>query len=356
MNDVLGLLLKIGRGFALSFFLISTLGCATPTDAPTPTQGPEKRLLIDVSRHFWEMDELMALLPKMQAEGFTMLHLHLTDGPGWRLESKAYPLATEKGAWRVDKTDQPWHWRSTEFWTDAHAAAGKKRYGGYYTAEALKAFHAAAQQHGIQIMPEVDVPGHSAALMFAYPELACPTNQDPKAWFLGKDVLCVSNPKTLAFCDAIIGELCEIFPGSPIHIGCDEVPTFAWSACPNCRDPKVQKAFYEALIACVRKRGVEVYAWDELAQTGVDITDVSLTCWHDEVQPRAQDVACPYSYCYLDQLKSLEQLPHWEVPTHVKAIQLNLWTEEMPTRAIREERLNAGFKALREALKRGQDE
>lgn len=347
--------LKIGRGLALSCFLISTMGCATALEtgaSPLPSTGPEKRLLIDVSRHFWEMDELYALLPKMQAAGFSVLHLHLTDGPGWRLESKAYPLATEKGAWRVDKTDKPWHWRSTEFWTPEHATTGAKRYGGYYTVEQLKAFHQAAKEHGILIIPEIDVPGHSAALMFAYPELACPTNKDPKGWFLGKDVLCVGNPKTLTFCDAIIGELCEIFPGSPIHIGCDEVPTFAWAECPTCQCPNVQKAFYEALVACVKKRGVEVLAWDELAQTGIDISDITLTCWHDEVQPRANDVACPYSYCYLDQAKSRDRLPTWEIPKNVRAIQLNLWTEEMPTREIRERILDEGFKALQQALEK----
>jgi N-acetyl-beta-hexosaminidase len=299
------------------------------------------------------MDELFALLPKMQAAGFRVLHLHLTDGPGWRLESKAYPLATEKGAWRVDKTNQPWNWRGTEFWSNTHARLGLKRYGGTYSADQLKAFNAAAGRHNIQIIPELDVPGHSAALMYAYPHLACPTNQDPALWFRGYDVLCIGNPETLAFCDTIIGELCDIFPESPIHIGCDEVPTFAWKACPTCRHPSVQKAFYENLVACVKKRGREVLAWDELASTGIDISDITLTCWHDEVLPRAQDVACPYSFCYLDQPQSLARLSAWEFPTHVKALQLNLWTEEMPTRAIREAILDAGFKALNHAIQKG---
>ncbi len=346
MNTFFKVIKTVGCFMTLSFFFFSSLACSS--EAPSI----EKRLLIDVSRHYWEMDELLALLPKMKAEGFTVLHLHLTDGPGWRLESAAYPLATEKGAWRVDKTHLPWNWRATEFWTDTHHMLGMKRYGGFYTAEALKSFNQTAQSYGIQIIPEVDVPGHSAALMFAYPTLACPTNQDPRAWFLGKDVLCVGKSETLKFCDTIIGELAEIFPGSPIHIGCDEVPTFAWEECPMCQQPEVQRAFYENLLALVCKRGIEVIAWDELALTGVDISDVSLTCWHDEVSPRQQDIACPYSYCYLDQLKSLERLPTWDIPRNVKAIQLNLWTEEMPTRSIREERIDAGFKALREALKR----
>jgi N-acetyl-beta-hexosaminidase len=353
MKTYLSLFKTMGQMLALSFFFLTQIAHATTTDV---IKIPERRLLIDVSRHYWEMDELMALLPKMKAAGFTTLHLHLTDGPGWRFESKAYPLATEKGAWRVDKTDQPWNWRATEFWTETHAMLGLKRYGGFYTVEQLKAFNRAAESYGIGIIPELDVPGHSAALMFAYPSLACPTNQDPAMWLRGCDVLCVGNPETLTFCDTIIGELCDIFPGRPIHIGCDEVPTFAWNACPTCRNPKVQKAFYEALIECVKKRGVEVLAWDELAHTGVDISDVTLTCWHDEITPRANDVACPYSYCYLDQLKSLERLSHWEIPLNVRAIQLNLWTEEMPTRKIREERIEAGFKALQQAIDKAKND
>jgi N-acetyl-beta-hexosaminidase len=292
-------------------------------------------LLIDTSRHFPTMDELRALLPRMQEAHCNVLHLHLVDGPGWRFESKAYPRLTSVAAWRVDKTDQPWHWRGTEFWTEAHAAQGLKKYGGFYTMAELNAFAAEAKTYGITVMPEIDVPGHSAALLTAYPEIACPTNRDPRQWFLGKDIICISNPKTLALLDTVIGELCETFPDAPIHIGCDEVPDYVWRDCPGCRDPKAQKAFYEALIQSVKKRGREVVAWDELKATGVSVEDVRLTCWHDEVTPRAQDIACPYSFCYLDQAASRARLPKWR-PPQAHGVQLNLWTEELPTRAARE--------------------
>jgi N-acetyl-beta-hexosaminidase len=292
-------------------------------------------ILIDTSRHFPTMDELEALLPRLQEAHCNVLHLHLVDGPGWRFESKAYPRLTEVAAWRVDKTDQPWNWRATEFWTAAHEAAGERKYGGFYTASALKAFAQKAATYGITVMPELDVPGHSAALLTAYPEIACPTNRDPKQWFLGKDIICISNPKTLELLDTVIGELCEAFPGAPIHIGCDEVPDYVWRDCPGCRDPQAQKRFYEALIQSVRKRGREVVAWDELKATGVSVEEVTLTCWHDEVTPRPQDIACPYSFCYLDQAASRARLPKWQMPA-VRGVQLNLWTEELPTRAARE--------------------
>ncbi|MBQ9694090.1 MAG: family 20 glycosylhydrolase [Kiritimatiellae bacterium] len=291
-------------------------------------------VLIDTSRHFPEIAELRDLLPHLQEARCTVLHLHLVDGPGWRFESKAYPRLTSVGAWRVDKTDQPWNWRGTEFWTPAHAATGAKRYGGFYTAAALKGFAEEAASYGIQVVPEIDVPGHSAALLTAYPELACPTNRDPKGWFLGKDIICISNPKTLALLDTVIGELCEAFPGAPIHIGCDEVPDYVWRDCPGCQDPAAQRRFYEALIQCVRKRGRTVVAWDELRLTGVSVEDVTLTCWHDEVTPRLQDIACPYSFCYLDQATSRARLPQWRLPD-VYGVQLNLWTEELPTRESR---------------------
>lgn len=318
------------KRFALVLFLMMAFSLVAQT-----VSGAWRGLLYDTSRHFPTMDELYSLLPMLKEAHCTVLHLHLVDGPGWRFESKAYPNLTTIGAWRVDKTDKPWNWRATEFWTKAHAQAGKKRYGGYYTAEDLTAFAKVAATYDITIVPEIDVPGHSAALLTAYPEIACPTNQDPKQWFLGKDIICISNPKTLQLLDTVIGELCEAFPGSPIHIGCDEVPHYVWDACPTCRDPKAQKAFYEALIEMVRKRGREVIAWDELALTGVDVSNVTLTCWHDEVTPRSQDIACPYSFCYLDQASSRKRLPTWAPPPNVRGFQFNLWTEELPTRASR---------------------
>jgi N-acetyl-beta-hexosaminidase len=306
-------------------------------------------VLIDTSRHLPTMDELRALLPKLQEAHCNVLHLHLVDGPGWRFESKAYPKLTSVGAWRVDKTAEPWNWRGTEFWTPAHEAAGLKKYGGFYTAAALTEFAKEAATYGVTIVPEIDVPGHSAALLTAYPEIACPTNRDPRQWFLGKDIICISNPKTLELLDTVIGELCDTFPGAPIHIGCDEVPDYVWRDCPGCRDPKAQQRFYEMLIQSVRKRGREVVAWDELKHTGVSVEKVTLTCWHDEVTPRAQDIACPYSFCYMDQAASRARLPKWEMPK-VRGIQLNLWTEELPTRAEREAILHPALQHFKELI------
>lgn len=314
-------------------------------------------LLWDTSRHFPSLDEIRALFPHLQAAHCNVLHLHLVDGPGWRFESKAYPRLTSVGAWRVDKTDRPWNWRATEFWTAEHAAKGLKKYGGFYTAAELSALAQEAATYGITIMPEIDVPGHSAALLTAYPEIACPTNQDPKQWFLGKDIICISNPKTLELLDTVIGELCDAFPGAPIHIGCDEVPDYVWRDCPGCRNPETQKRFYEALIQSVRKRGREVAAWDELKATGVNVDNIILTCWHDEVTPREQDVACPYSFCYLDQAASRANLPKWQLPKAVRGVQLNLWTEELMTRADREAILFPAlqhFKALLETANAAQ--
>lgn len=330
-------------------FLLSALILPLSLFAALPAW---RGVLIDSSRHFVSPAELRELFPLLQEAGINVLQLHLTDGPGWRLESKAFPELTQKGAWRVDKTDRPWAWRETEFWTPEHAAAGKKRYGGFYTQADLRSLALTAASYGIRIVPELDVPGHSAALLVARPDLACPTNRDPAAWFRGKDVICIGNPATLPFLETLLDELCAIFPDSPLHIGCDEVPELAWDACPLCNDPAVRKRFYTQLIAAVKARGREVIAWDELRLTGADISEVRLSCWHDEVTPRPQDIACPYSFCYLDQAASRARLADWEIPDGVFGIQLNLWTEEMPTAAIRKQHLVEGLTALRTALER----
>lgn len=321
-------------------------------DARAEALWSRRALMLDTSRHFIPVGEIVGkIIPRMAEYGLNTLHLHLTDGPGWRFESKAYPRLTAVGAWRVDKTDRPWNWRDTEFWSPEHAAKGLKRYGGYYTAEDLRTVREAAEAAGILIIPEMDIPGHSAALLTAYPEAACPTNRDPRGWFLGRDVVCASSAETRRMIDTLIGELCALFPGSPIHIGCDEVPESAWDACPGCRDPEARKAFYEAVIDSVRRRGREVCAWNELGRTGADVSDVTLYCWLDDAVPRANDVACPYAFCYLDQAGSLRRLPDWEPPRRVRGLQINLWTEEMPTESIRLDRIDRGLRALRQAMR-----
>ncbi len=321
-------------------------------DARVAATWSRRALLIDTSRHFIPVGEIVdEIIPRVAAHGLNTLHIHLTDGPGWRFESKAYPRLTAVGAWRVDKTDKPWNWSETEYWTPEHEAKGLKRYGGFYTAEDIRTIREAAEAAGLTVIPEMDIPGHSASMMMAYPETACPTNRDPRAWFKGRDVLCISSPETLRMIDTLIGELCELFPDSPIHIGCDEVPARTWDACPGCRDPQARIAFYNAVIGSVRRRGREVCAWNELGSTGADVSDVTLTCWLDDAVPRANDMACPYSHCYLDQEASQKRLPTWNPPRHVRGVQVNLWTEEMQTEAIRLDRIDRGLKSLRQALR-----
>ncbi len=338
---------KIVRFFLL--LLVILPGVARATEETRPAW---RGLMVDTSRHFVELDELEALLPRLQAAGLNGLHLHLADGPSWRYHVERYPRLTEIGAWRVDKTDQPWVWRETEFWTEAHAAQGKRKYGGFYTSEQLVAFTKRAKEYGISILPELDIPGHSAALLTAYPELACPTNRDPRKWFLGQDVVCVGNPRTLEVLTDIFKALGETFPESPLHIGCDEVPTATWDQCPLCKDPAVRVAFYTQLVANLQALGHHVVAWDKLGQTGIPLEQVTLMCWNDRAQPRPQDIACPYSYCYLDQKASRARLPHWKIPEGIYGVQINLWTEEMPTREIRTTRIEEGLDGLQKALNR----
>jgi len=336
------------RRAATLLFLCLLAGCA---GRPEPPSLPAWRgVMVDTSRHFPELDELLDLLPKMQAAGFNVLHLHLTDGPGWRFESAAYPQLVRRGAWRVDKTDSPWNWRETQFWDDAFAEQGLKRYGGFYSRDDLARLNIAAREYGITLVPEIDLPGHAAALLTACPELACPTNRDPAGWFRGRDVLCVGNPETLRFAETLVGELCDAFPDAPIHIGGDEVPETVWDECPLCHAPETRRAFWRSLVESVRRHGRDVLAWDDLRQADIDLSGVTLLCWHDDATPRPQDIACPYSFCYLDQAASRARLPSWNIPRNIRGVQLNLWTEEMPTSAIRARILDEGLHALRTAL------
>ena len=180
--------------------------------------------MLDVSRHFFTVNEVKRMIELMSYYKLNKFHWHLTDDQGWRIEIKKYPKLTTIGATASNSrfTDM---YERTQYWIN-------KPYGPYfYTQEEIKDVVAYAAERHIDIIPEIDMPGHFCAAMAAYPEFSCAPNGTHIVQIDGNiynDILNVADPKAVQFAKDVLGELIDIFPGEYINIGGDESPTTAW--------------------------------------------------------------------------------------------------------------------------------
>ena len=184
--------------------------------------------MLDEGRHFYGKDEIKKILDVMAAYKMNRFHWHLTEDQGWRIEIKKYPKLTEVGAWRDSKVLG---------WGDVKPDG--QRYGGYYTRKDVKEIVEYAKERFIEIVPEVDIPGHSQAAVASYPEfLACDPENKHEVWLwqgVSGDVINVANPKAVQFAKDVIDELTEMFPFGYIHLGGDECPTGKWERNSDCQ-------------------------------------------------------------------------------------------------------------------------
>ena len=184
--------------------------------------------MLDEGRHFYGKEEIKKLLDVMAAYKLNRFHWHLTEDQGWRIESKKYPRLTEVGAWRNSKV-LGW----------GEVKPDGQRYGGFYTQKDAREIVRYAQERFIEIVPEVDIPGHSQAAVAAYPEfLSCDPQNKHEVWLwqgVSPDVINVSHPQAVQFAKDVIDELTAIFPFRYIHLGGDECPTNKWEANEACR-------------------------------------------------------------------------------------------------------------------------
>ncbi len=291
-------------------------------------------LHVDVSRHFFAPEVLKQLMDSMAPLNYNRLHLHLTDGPGWRLEIKRYPRLTTVGAWRKRLSSDSWNWKDHEIGSHFSDC-----YGGYYTQEEMRELIAYGAERGIVIVPEIDMPGHAYAALVAYPELAI---IPPPACKLGRDVLDVENPEVRSFVRAVLDEVMAIFPpGTPIHLGGDEVDA-------ELLTPQQQRAFMQEMVDYVLSRGYPAVTWDEAACNGVRGQWVML--WRAEqldavLALGVPVILCPNSHFYFDypqtpddaapgeHVITCDTVRSFRLPEHphVLGLQANLWTEHIRT-------------------------
>lgn len=290
--------------------------CLRITDKP---RYGWRGLLLDSSRHFWSVDEVKRLLDLMACYKLNRLHWHLVDDEGWRIEIKRYPQLTGQGAFRpFDSHDLGCEERAArEHNADLRVDRAKMKvdehgdsvYGGYYTQRQLRDVVAYARERGIEIMPEVDFPGHSRMATTVLPWLSC--QGEPSS------TLCVGSDATLQFCKNVYDEVFDIFPFAYVHMGGDEVDKRNWQSCPRCRQRMrqcgiasiegLQGWFVRQLEAYFNAKGRHLVGWDEIADDGLGTGSVVQWWrgWNKGVVERAtvqgkQVICSPTTCLYFD--------------------------------------------------------
>ena len=329
-------------------------------------------LMLDVSRHFFTTNEVKEYIDWMSKYKFNVLHWHLSDDNGWRIEIKALPKLTEIGAWRVE--------RFGIFGTVEAPNQGEKTpYGGFYTQEEIKDVIKYAKERQITIIPEIDVPGHSMALLAAYPELS--TLKETKMVNPGskfaewhgdgtftmyiENSLNPSDEKVYSILDTIFGEIASLFPGQYIHIGGDECYHGYWEKDENCqalmkrenlKDAKeLQSYFIKRVVKIITSKGKKVIGWDEILDGGL-ADGAAVMSWRGTQggikasKSGHEVVMSPNSFAYLDYVQGdpsvevpvygklslkkayeFEPAPDGVDPKFILGGQGNLWTEKVPT-------------------------
>lgn len=251
-------------------------------------------LMLDVSRHFFSLEYLKKQVDLLASYKMNRMHLHLTDDQGWRIEIKKYPGLTQKGAWRtLNRQDSFCLARAKEnpdFMLDPRfiiSAGETTLYGGYYTQDEIRDLLAYARLRHVEIIPEIDMPGHMMAAIRLYPQLSCTGTAGWGDTF--SFPLCPCNEATFEFLEDVLDEIAALFPSPCIHIGADEVEKNTWAgeACLNLmkeqrleHPEQLQSYFVERIRTYLSAKGKEVVAWDEALEGGIK-PEVNIMYWRD---------------------------------------------------------------------------
>ena len=329
-------------------------------------------LMFDVSRHFFTKAEVKQFIDDMVRYKYNLLHLHLTDDEGWRLEIKGLPKLTEVGAWNVKKTGY--------FGTFTPPTKDEpKDYGGFYTQDDIREIVKYASERFVNILPEIDVPGHSLAAVVSYPDLSCTpdavnyrvrSGEEIMDWSHGAppiasvdNTLCPANEKVYAFLDKVMTQVAQLFPFEYIHVGGDECPKNFWEKTPAIKElmsreglknmEEVQSYFEKRLEKIVESKGKKFMGWDEILEGGL-APSASVMSWRGmeggiaAAKMKHEVVMSPTTYTYIDYMQGdqiieprvyatlllskayeFEPVPAGVEPQYIKGGQANLWTEQV---------------------------
>jgi len=318
---------------------------------------------LDVGRHMYPVDFIKKYIDGLAMLKFNNFHWHLTEDQGWRIEIEKYPELNNIGSYRDSTlighyTDKPWQFDKT-------------RYGGYYTKKEIKEVVRYAEGRGINVIPEIEMPGHSQAAVSSYPEFGCTGEQVGVAplWGVFKEIYCSKN-ETFDFLEEIIDEVVELFPGKYIHIGGDEAPKTNWKACGNCQnvinreklkdEHELQSYFITRMEKYINSKGKQIIGWDEILEGGL-APNATVMSWRgvsggiEAAKMNHEVIMTPNATCYLDHYQAkdttneplaiggytpIEEIYNYEpIPDeldgslhkYIIGAQGNVWTEYMKT-------------------------
>lgn len=342
-------------------------------------------LMLDVSRHFFKIDYLKETVDRLAMLKMNVLHLHLVDDQGWRIEIKKYPKLTEVGAWRVDQEDKHWDGRYET------SPDEKGTYGGFYTQEELKDLVAYAATKNVEIIPEIEMPAHVTSAIASYPELSCherPVGVPSGGLWPITDIYCAGKESTFEFLENVLLEVMDIFPSKYIHVGGDEATKTNWAQCPDCKKrmqaegldnvEELQSYFIKRMERFINAKGKRLIGWDEILEGGI-APEATVMSWRGvdggvEAAKQGHDVIMtPGSHCYFDHYQGPQNeeplawggyTPLSKVYTfdpvvdaltedeakHVLGGQANLWSEQIKTESHSEYMIFPRLAALSETL------
>ena len=318
-------------------------------------------LHLDVSRHFFSKEEVMKLLDVMSFYKLNTLHMHLTDAGGWRIEIDKYPKLTSETAFRTESDWRKW-WdgRDRKYLPEGTPGA----YGGYYTKEDIREIVKHAASKHINIIPEIEFPGHSEEVLMAYPELSCSGKPYQNGDF------CIGNELSFTFMEDVLAEVIDLFPSEYIHVGGDEAGKSAWKKCPKCQALMKEKGMknVDELQSYMIHRAEEflnskdrkLIGWDEILEGGL-APEATVMSWRGEdggiksARMGHDVVMTPGNYMYLDfyqadpktqpyaiggytpikKVYSYDPVPADSLTVeecrHILGVQANTWTEYIQT-------------------------
>lgn len=329
-------------------------------------------MMLDVSRHFFTKEQVKQFIDEMVAYKYNVLHWHLTDDEGWRVEIKSFPNLTVKGAYNVKKEGH-----FTDF--SKPLPNEPRTYGGFYTQEDIKEIVKYGQDRFVNIMPEIDVPGHSMAAIASYPELSCTpdavnyqvisgepfidwSHGHPEA--LQDNTLCPANEKVYTFLDKVMGEVSSLFPFEYIHMGGDECPKNYWDKNPQIlamrkelglkNSQEVQAHFVRRLEKIITSKGKKMMGWDEILEGGGLPKSTAVMSWRgmdggiQAAKAGHEVIMTPNNHVYIDLMQgdkaieppvyktvrlrdsyAFEPVPAGVDAKLVKGGQANLWSEQL---------------------------
>ncbi len=360
-----------------------SLKCAVINDAP---RFGYRGFMLDDARHFFGLEAVKKYLDIMEVHKLNKFHWHLTDEQGWRIEIRKYPELTEKGSIRKET----WIGHTT----NPDNGFDGTPYGGFYTQDQIREVVAYAASKGIDVIPEIDLPGHMVAALATYPELGCTGGpyEVRTTWGVAAEVLCAGNERTFEFLENVLEEVVELFPCEYIHLGGDECPKTSWEKCPKCQakirelglkddgrfsaEHYLQSYVMERVAGFLKSKGRKIIGWDEILEGKIG-QDATIMSWRGTsggkkaVKLGNDVIMSPNTYCYLDRYQSDDKKNEpfgygRYVPVtksysfepqegmtdgekvHIIGVQANMWTEYIADTEYLEYMLNPRLAAISE--------